>query len=86
MRKKDIDDFKNWLLKQQNRDDSIGDFAKDFLQDCDYCEEIGDSLDFRSLLSIDSHLVLLHSVSNKVLEARDKAWREFSLSRIGKDQ
>lgn len=62
--------FRRWLVKQRHREDSVGDFANDFLvDDC--------ARNIRTLSGIDWHLRHVHHADNTVLSARDRAWREY---------
>jgi hypothetical protein len=73
-----ITGFKAWLRKQKRRDDPVGDFAKDFLGDCKYCDVLDEPPGpFRSVSEIDQHLRDVHETSDAVLAARDLAWREY---------
>lgn len=69
----DIQAFRAWLRTQQDRQDAVGDFARDFLRDVCMTQA-------RTLSGIDRHLVQEHNVprGGTTLWARDRAWREFS--------
>jgi len=62
--------FRHWLRGQRQRQDAIGDFARDYL---------GDScmVGIRTLSGIDRHLRAEHGHADKALAARDRAWRAF---------
>jgi hypothetical protein len=71
MSKRDINQFRAWLRNQLMRQDSVGDFARDFLlDDC--------AVDVRTLSGLDRHLAQEHCAPDKVLHARDRAWREYA--------
>lgn len=63
--------FRAWLEIQRDRQDPVGDFARDFL--VDRCAE-----DLTTISGIDRHLRVEHDASERVLDARDRAWREFA--------
>lgn len=74
MSKRDIDEFRRWLRYNVVRKDPVGDFALDFLRDdC--------AANVRTLSGIDRHLRLVHDADDKVLAARDRAWREYAETR-----
>lgn len=66
--------FRQWLKLQVERQDPVGDLARDLLND-----ECARGL--RTISSISSHLIGEHLVSGNVLDALDRAWREFDSSR-----
>lgn len=68
-----IEGFRNWLQSQRDRQDPVGDFARDFLADHR----------MRGLSSISSidRVLVERRVGQKVLDARDRAWREYAESR-----
>ncbi len=72
--KANIKNFVTWLRKQRTRNDSVGDFARDFTEDWDS----GCAQTVNTISSLDRHLRDEHDASDAVLLARDRAWREFA--------
>ncbi len=64
--------FRAWLRLQRKRDDSVGDFARDWLAD----EE---AKGIRTFSAMDRHLNDLN-VDEKVWAARERAAREFLMN------
>ena len=65
--------FRRWLTEQSERQDPVGDFARDFLaDDC--------ARGLTMISGIDRHLRTHHDSDSidRVLAARDRAWREFA--------
>ena len=67
--------FRAWLEGQRARADPVGDFANDFLDGV----ARGCCAGLRTLGGIDHHLRTVHGADDEVLDARDRAWREFAL-------
>jgi hypothetical protein len=65
--------FRRWLGQQRARQDAVGDFARDFL--ADPC-----AASLTTISGIDSHLRTHHDteIIERVLDARDRAWRELA--------
>lgn len=61
--------FKRWLKKQCRRQDPVGDFARDWLDD-------SDAPPATSLLKVDSHLDGI-GVAPEVFAAARRAWVEY---------
>jgi hypothetical protein len=71
--------FHNWLLKQNKRNDAIGDLARDALQEIDLKE----SSSFFSPTGIRAwrkHLEQ-HSACDECVDALEKAWVEFRIAK-----
>ena len=68
--------FKQWLLKQSGRDDTVGDFARDAIYDKDAPDDRAGWKTWRSYLQ-------LRHVCGEVVEAFGEAWMEFSHARKG---
>jgi hypothetical protein len=67
--------FWEWLGLQATRQDPVGDLARDWTSDMrDGCVA---EHRVNSLSSMDRHLREVHDSSDRVLDARDRAWREF---------
>jgi hypothetical protein len=62
--------WRAWLRTQKARQDPVGDFARDYLDDL--C-----AARIHTLSGLDHHLMFVHGADpgGKVLEARDRAWR-----------
>lgn len=65
----EMGEFHLWLRKQTQRQDPVGDLARDMLRD-------REAMACRTLSALDRHLSGL-GVSGRVMDARDRAWREF---------
>jgi hypothetical protein len=71
MSRAEIGPFRAWLRRQMHRQDPVGDFARDFLMDD--CARY-----LTTLSSIDRHLKEDHDAEDRVLDVRDRAWREYA--------
>lgn len=69
-----INKWRRWLAEQRDRDDPVGDFASDFLDDPG-CR------DLTTLSQVDYYLRSL-GATDACLAARDRAWREYAATRI----
>lgn len=62
--------WRAWLEQQLHRQGAVGDFACDYLAD-DCARHL------HTLSGLDRHLRDEHGADSKVLDARDRAWREW---------
>ena len=62
--------FRSWLQKQRNRNDAVGDFARD----------VRDDLDSRGIHSVTGWVKYLNNrhACEGAIEAVKKAWKEYS--------
>jgi len=63
--------WRKWLRTQRDRQDAVGDFARDYLADS--CASR-----LATLSGLDHHMRDDHGAEDKVWRARDAAWREWN--------